>query len=98
MDAGEMTTTGHDGLTSMSASRARDGAARRGEVARARVAELRRRREELAAGRGATAQTVATARLRAAESLRRAQIAHQAAAHAAAKADSGRGLLQDLHE
>ena len=55
----------------------------RTEAARLRVAELQRRRQDLAAGRGATAQTVATARLRAKESLRRAQQALEAAQRAA---------------
>jgi two-component system, chemotaxis family, protein-glutamate methylesterase/glutaminase len=85
MDAGLVTTARHNGVTPMPHFPALDGAAARAEAARMRIAELRRRREELAAGRGATAQTVATARRRAAESLRRAQQAHQAAAHAAAR-------------
>ncbi|OBH88083.1 hypothetical protein A5680_24645 [Mycobacterium sp. E2989] len=57
----------------------------RAELAGLRAAELSRRRKDLSAGSGATAQTVATARLRAAESRRRAQLAHQAAEEAAAR-------------
>lgn len=57
----------------------------RGELAGLRAAELSRRRSALSAGSGATAETVATARRRAAESRRRAQLAHQAAEEAAAR-------------
>ncbi|BBZ37996.1 chemotaxis protein CheB [Mycobacterium conspicuum] len=85
LDAGDATTAERDVRAAMSRDQVLDGAAARAEAARMRVAELRRRREELAAGRGATPQTVAAARQRAAESLRRAQQAHQAAAHAAAR-------------
>ncbi|WP_082945502.1 chemotaxis protein CheB [Mycobacterium sp. E2733] len=60
-------------------------AAARAELAGLRAAELSRRRSDLSAGSGATAQTVATARRRAAESRRRAQLAHQAAEEAAAR-------------
>lgn len=60
-------------------------AACRAELAGTRAAELSRRRNDLSAGFGATAQTVATARRRAAESRRRAQLAHQAAEEAAAR-------------
>ncbi|MCV7198677.1 chemotaxis protein CheB [Mycobacterium angelicum] len=84
------------------------GAAARAQAARLRAAELRVRREELAAGFGATAQTVATAQRRAEESLRRAQLAYQAAAEHAARLSGlaagcwnrGRGLsvAHDLHE
>ncbi|ORB73279.1 chemotaxis protein CheB [Mycobacterium scrofulaceum] len=60
-------------------------AACRAELAGMRAAELSRRRDDLSSGFGATAQTVATARRRAAESRRRAQLAHQAAEEAAAR-------------
>lgn len=61
------------------------GAAARAEMARVRAAELRRRSRDLAEGFVATAQSVAIARRRAEESLRRAQFAHQAAQDAAAR-------------
>lgn len=57
----------------------------RAELAGLRAAELARRRRELSAGYGATAETVATARRRAAESRRRAQLARQAAEEASAR-------------
>lgn len=60
-----------------------NGPAARAEAARLRVAELRRRRHDLAEGFGATPQTVATARRRAQESLHRAQQAQRAAARRA---------------
>lgn len=60
-------------------------AAARAEMARLRATELRRRRQDLSEGFGATAQSVALARRRAQESLRRAQLAHQAASEAAAR-------------
>src|SRR5262245_3599688 len=86
MESSDATATCHDLLTRMRPERLGNGGAARAEVARLRTAELRRRRQELAAGRGATAQTVATARRRAEESLRRAQQAHRAAAeHRAAR-------------
>lgn len=59
--------------------------AARAETARLRADELRRRRQDLAAGLGASEETVAIARRRAQESLRRAQLAHQAASRAAAE-------------
>ncbi|WP_085243424.1 chemotaxis protein CheB [Mycobacterium europaeum] len=62
-----------------------NSAAGRAEIAASRAAELRRRRRDLSAGFGATAESVATARRRAAESRRRAQLAHQAAEEAAAR-------------
>ncbi|OBI55574.1 chemotaxis protein CheB [Mycobacterium sp. E796] len=62
-----------------------NSAAARAEQARLRAAELRRRRQELSKGFGATEQTVSIARRRAQESLRRAQLAHQAASEAAAR-------------
>jgi CheB methylesterase len=81
-------TTAAGGMTGLSPSHAVSSAAARAEAARRRAAELRRRREDLAAGFGATEQTVATARQRAEESLRRAQRAHQVASErAAANAD-----------
>ncbi|SPM28333.1 chemotaxis protein CheB [Mycobacterium terramassiliense] len=61
------------------------GAAARAEMARLRAAELRRTRRGLAEGFVATAQSVAIARRRAQESLRRAQFAHRAAEEAAAR-------------
>ncbi|MFP1153437.1 chemotaxis protein CheB [Mycobacterium sherrisii] len=66
-------------------TRALDDAAARAEAARLRADELRRRRQDLAAGIGATAQTVAMARRRAEESVRRAQQAQQAARRAVAQ-------------
>lgn len=57
----------------------------RAETARLRASELQRRREDLAAGLGPSAESVAVARRRAQESLRRAQLAHQAASRAAAE-------------
>ncbi len=62
-----------------------NNAAGRAEIAASRAAELRRRRTDLFSGFGATAETVATARRRAAESRRRAQLAHQSAEEAAAR-------------
>ncbi|HTY30246.1 chemotaxis protein CheB [Mycobacterium sp.] len=62
-----------------------NSAANRAESARQRAAELRRRRQDLSEGFGATAHSVAIARRRAQESLRRAQLAHQAASEAAAR-------------
>jgi hypothetical protein len=62
-----------------------NSAATRAEMARQRAAELERRHRDLSEGFGATAQTVATARRRAQESLRRAHLAHQAASEAAAR-------------
>ncbi|OCB32994.1 hypothetical protein A5675_23070 [Mycobacterium malmoense] len=60
-------------------------AACRAELAGMRAAELSRRLRDLSSGFGATAETVATARRRVAESRRRAQLAHQAAEEAAAR-------------
>jgi two-component system, chemotaxis family, protein-glutamate methylesterase/glutaminase len=60
-------------------------AAGRAELAGLRAAELGRRRKDLSTGIGASAQSVAMARRRAAESRRRAQLAHQAAEEAAAR-------------
>lgn len=57
----------------------------RAEIARLRADELRRRRQDLAAGIGATARTVAVARRRAEESMRRAEQAQQAAKRSAAQ-------------
>jgi hypothetical protein len=62
-----------------------DSPAARAEAARARAAELRRRREDLASGRGATPLTLALARIRAEESRRRAGEADLAARRAAAR-------------
>ncbi|MCV7444346.1 chemotaxis protein CheB [Mycobacterium paraense] len=62
-----------------------NNAAARAEIARQRAAELARRRRDLSEGFGATPRTVALARRRAQESLRRAQLAHQAASEAAAR-------------
>lgn len=66
-------------------SRTVTSAASRAEAARVRGAELQRRRAELAAGIGATEESVAMARRRAEESLRRAQQAHREAAEHAAR-------------
>lgn len=62
-----------------------NSAATRAELARQRAAELQRRRRDLSEGFGATARTVALARRRTQESVRRAQLAHQAASEAAAR-------------
>lgn len=70
---------------SRSPDRAPNTAAARAEMARLRAAELGARRRDLSAGFGATAQTVATAQCRAAESSQRAERAHQAAEDAAAR-------------
>jgi two-component system chemotaxis response regulator CheB len=68
-----------------SPSQSMNSAAARAEKARLRAAELQARRRDLSAGFGATAQTVATAQLRAAESSQRAQLADQAAQEAAVR-------------
>ena len=60
-------------------------AAARAESAGERAAELRRRHQDLADGVGATADSLSIARRNAQESLRRAQLAHQAAEEAAAR-------------
>jgi two-component system, chemotaxis family, protein-glutamate methylesterase/glutaminase len=62
-----------------------NSAGARAEVARLRVAELRRRHLDLATGQGTTAKTVATVQRRAEEASHRAQQAHQAAAEAAVR-------------
>ncbi|OBG32710.1 chemotaxis protein CheB [Mycobacterium sp. E3198] len=69
----------------MSPDRTPNSATARAELAKQRAAELKRRREDLSEGFGATARTVALARRRAQESVRRAQLAHQAASEAAAR-------------
>jgi two-component system chemotaxis response regulator CheB len=74
-----------DGLTQLSSNHAANSAGTRAEMARLRADELRRRRDDLSQGFGATARSVAVARRRAQESLRRAQLAHQAASEAAAR-------------
>lgn len=84
MGTGDLTDARHDSFSPLSTSGATNTAAARAEMARLRAAELQRRRQDLSAGFGCTAQTVALARHRAAESLRRAQLAHQAAETAAA--------------
>jgi two-component system chemotaxis response regulator CheB len=85
VDLTDATAAQRDSLTRPSRSHAANSPAARAEAARLRAAELRRRRKDLAAGFGATEQTVATARLRAEESLRRAQLVYQVASqHAAA--------------
>jgi two-component system chemotaxis response regulator CheB len=73
------TTNGRARAARVPLSSTDNDAAARAEAARQRAAELRRRRQDLAAGRGATAQTVAIARRRAEESLRRARQAGYAA-------------------
>jgi CheB methylesterase len=85
MDTGDLTDAQRDSLTRLSPHPARNTAVTRAEMARLRAAELRRRRQDLSAGFGATAETVVVARRRAAESLRRAQLAHQAAEEAAVR-------------
>jgi hypothetical protein len=84
MGTRDLTDAQHDSFSPLSPGGATNTAAARAEVARLRAAELQRRRQDLSAGLGCTAQTVALARHRAAESLRRAQLAHQAAETAAA--------------
>jgi two-component system chemotaxis response regulator CheB len=74
-----------DSRTQLSPNHTPNSPAARAETARLRAAELRRRRQDLAAGLGASAETVAIARRKAQESLRRAQLAHQAASRAAAQ-------------
>lgn len=74
-----------DRATDWATNRATSNAATRAEIARVRAAELRQRRLDLSAGSGATSNTVATARRRAEESRRRAQLAHQSAEEAAAR-------------
>jgi len=79
-EAPETTPPVDDGVTLPAT---RNSAAARAELARLRADELRLRRQDLAEGCGATAHTMAVARRRAAESRRRAQLAHQAAEEAA---------------
>jgi hypothetical protein len=74
-----------DSQPQLSPNHAPNSAATRAEMARLRADELRRRRQDLSDGFGATTRTVADARRRAQESLRRAQLAHQAASEAAAR-------------
>jgi two-component system chemotaxis response regulator CheB len=81
------TETDRDTVTQLPPNRTVNSASARAEAARTRAVELRRRRRDLAAGQGATAQTVATARRRAEESSRRAKQARQAAKQAAARQD-----------
>ncbi|OMC39648.1 hypothetical protein A5744_21475 [Mycobacterium sp. IS-1264] len=88
--SGSLSGSGTAGRTADAAEtiqeiQAPNSAAARAETARLRAMELRRRREELSAGLGPSAETVAIARRRAQESLRRAQLAHQAASRAAAE-------------
>jgi two-component system, chemotaxis family, protein-glutamate methylesterase/glutaminase len=85
METDDVTDKQHDSRTRLSPNDTTNSPAARAETARLRAAELRRRRQDLAAGLGATEQTVAIARRRAQESLRRAQLAHQAASSAAAQ-------------
>ncbi|OBA62446.1 hypothetical protein A5647_07685 [Mycobacterium sp. 1100029.7] len=85
MKTGEAAGASHGGSALISPSRIIEGAVARAEAARTRAAELRCRRQDLAAGLGATAQSVAVARRRAEESLRRAVQAQQAAKRAAAQ-------------
>jgi two-component system chemotaxis response regulator CheB len=96
MDTDDVTTARHDDQTQPSPNRAANSAAARAEMARLRAAELQRRRQDLSAGFGSTARTVALAQRRAAESLRRAQLALQAAEQAATRWSywpASRGLL-----
>ncbi|OBF53311.1 hypothetical protein A5787_06470 [Mycobacterium sp. 852002-50816_SCH5313054-b] len=78
--ATEGESMGTDDLTA-----APNSASARAEMAGQRVSELRRRRQDLSEGFAATAKSAALARRRAQESLRRAQLAHQAASEAAAR-------------
>lgn len=78
------------GNTATADVEATNSAPARAELARLRAAEVRQRRQDLSTGFGATAQTVATARRRAEESRRRAQLAHQAAEEAAARGGAER--------
>jgi two-component system chemotaxis response regulator CheB len=84
-ETGEPTTPPAPTSREQSMDRAPNNAATRAEMAWQRAAELRRRRQELSEGFGATEQTVSIARRRAQESLRRAQLAHQAASEASAR-------------
>jgi two-component system, chemotaxis family, protein-glutamate methylesterase/glutaminase len=85
MQTGDVFDEQHDSRVQPSLNDTANSAAARAQTARERAAELRRRRQELAAGLGASDETVALARRRAQESLRRAQLAHQAASRAAAE-------------
>jgi two-component system, chemotaxis family, protein-glutamate methylesterase/glutaminase len=85
MEPGDATEGSHQSVHRLSPSHTANDPAGRAETARQRAAELRRRCRDLAAGLGADEESVALARRRAQESLRRAQLAHQAAARAAAK-------------
>ncbi|WP_197501189.1 chemotaxis protein CheB [Mycobacterium sp. 852002-51057_SCH5723018] len=78
-------TVGTGGETATQLDEAMGRAAARAESARDRAAELRRRHDDLSEGFGATADTVSIARHRAQESIRRAQLAHQAAKEAVAR-------------
>ncbi|SOX52697.1 chemotaxis protein CheB [Mycobacterium ahvazicum] len=89
METEEVTGPPRGGLNRLSLNRTANTPAGRAEAARRRAAELQRRRRDLAAGLGATAQSVAIARRRAEESLRRAMQARQAANHAAADRATG---------
>jgi CheB methylesterase len=84
-EKGKPATPPAPGSADQSMDRAPNNAATRAEMAWQRAAELRRRREDLSEGFGATEQTVSIARRRAQESLRRAQLAHQAASEASAR-------------
>jgi two-component system, chemotaxis family, protein-glutamate methylesterase/glutaminase len=72
MDTGDLTDTQRDSLTRLSQHHAGNTAVTCAEMAGRRAAELQRRRKDLSAGFGATAETVVVAQRRAAESLRRA--------------------------
>ncbi|MEB3982120.1 chemotaxis protein CheB [Mycobacterium sp. 663a-19] len=85
MERGHVAAEQRDGRTRLSPNPTPNSPAGRAETARLRAAELRRRRQDLASGIGASAETVAIARRRAQEGLRRAQLAHQAASRAAAE-------------
>jgi hypothetical protein len=84
MTARDLTHALHGHISRLSPDSVPNSAAARAEMARVRAAELRRRRQDLSAGFGCTEQTVAVAQRRAADSLRRAQLAHQAAESTAA--------------
>jgi two-component system, chemotaxis family, protein-glutamate methylesterase/glutaminase len=90
VDIGDVTAAQDEGLLPPWLTDGPNNAAARAEIARRRAAELRRRRQDLPSGLGATAETVARARHRAQESRRRAQSAHQAAEAAALRRGTDR--------
>jgi hypothetical protein len=75
-----------------------DSASTRGEAARARADELRQRRADLVRGIPSTAQTAETARLRAQQSLERAESANRAAAARHTDAGQAHRAAAAVHE